>query len=182
MISVFNSRCDDKPKTNDMFQLYSSFTAELSLIIYKSLTSRWGWVDTPAPLVITTMEKKLLRSSLLNQLDHPGRLSLGELAQRDVVHNTLLTLGTFQLDGSHLQAFFFFKIRLHKCVIFVFVAEKTSISHLHKEGVLVAVELKQIIIQLCCNAFLVASIKIPEESKLGVAITVERKSWMSCGA
>lgn len=68
------------------------------------------------------------------------------------------------------------------CLIFVFVAEKTSISYLHKEGVLVAVELKQIIIQLCCNAFLVASIKIPEESKLGVAITVERKSWMSCGA
>ena len=61
------------------------------------------------------MEKKLLRSSLLNQLDHPDRLSLGELTQRDVVHNTLLTLGTFQLDGSHLQAFFF-KIRLHKCV------------------------------------------------------------------
>ena len=71
------------------------------------------------------MEKKLLRSYLLlliTQLDHPGRLSLGELAQRDVVHNTLLTLGTFQLNGSHLQVVVQDQT-LQMCFVFVFVEE-----------------------------------------------------------
>ena len=97
-------------------------------------------MSRPAPpLVITTLEKTQIFF-----------FSLGQFAKRDVVHNTLLTLRPLQLNGGHL--------RRPECKVDLF---SFFFSHLHQEGVLVAIELKKVIIQLCCNPLLVTSVKIP---------------------
>ena len=111
-------------------------------------------LSRPAPLVITTLEKNFSDplSSLNGQLDHLVRLSLGELAQRDVVHNTLLALRTFQLNGGHLENSIIFKFgppqRKFSVTGFFLTLPLGNqiVSHLHEEGVLVAVEFKQVII------------------------------------
>ena len=59
--------------------------------------------------------------------------SLGQLTERDVVHDTLSPLVTLQLNGRHL----------------------------HQEGVLVTVELEKVVIQLGCDARFVPAIEVP---------------------
>ena len=63
--------------------------------------------------------------------------SLRQLAERDIVHNTLLALCSLQLDGGNL----------------------------HQEGVLVAVEFEKVVIQLGYYTLLVAAIEIPVKNR-----------------